>query len=98
MNICCSYYPDYKNRSSIEDGVDPMGEWAVLAILQWRWRLAEKEATFRQCAFEADAPLGCPVYSDLTTHRPMWRSKTTIGVMGFGSVGRVSLWKRLFQL
>lgn len=86
-----SYYPDYRNRTSIEDGVDPMGEWAVLVILDWVWRLGEKEATFRQCAYGVDAPLDCPVFSDLTTHRTLWRSQMTVGIMGFGSVGKVSV-------
>ena len=35
-----------------------------------------------------NAPLDCPVFSELTSHKTLWRSKTTVGILGFGGVGR----------
>ena len=53
MGIC--FYPplEFHNRSSIEDAVDPMAEWATLVVLEWQYKLAEKEAIFRRCACKA---------------------------------------------
>ena len=65
-----------------------MAEWATVAVLEWQYKLAEKEAIFRKCAYSDTAPLDCPVFSSLVSHRTLWRSKTTIGVMGFGAVGK----------
>ena len=62
------YYPDFKNASSIENGVDPMAEWATVAVLEWQYKLAEKEAIFRKCAYSDTAPLDCPVFSSLVSH------------------------------
>ena len=85
----CFYLPyEFENRSSIEDAVDPMAEWATLVVLEWQYKLAEKEAVFRRCAFAENAPLDCPVFSSLTSHPTLWRSKTTVGIMGFGGVGK----------
>merc|ERR1719240_1778491 len=86
----CFYLPShYQNRSSIENGVDPMSEWATLSVLEWQYKLTEKEAIFRRCAYSENAPLDCPVMSSLTSHHTLWRSNTIIGIMGFGHVGKV---------
>ena len=59
----CFYLPfQFENRSSSEDAVDPMAEWATLVVLEWQYKLAEKEAIFRRCAFAEDAPLDCPSF------------------------------------
>ncbi len=85
----CFYLPlGFENRSSIEDAVDGMAEWATLVVMEWQYKLAEKEAVFRRCAFADDAPLDCPSFSGLTMHPTLWRSKTVIGIMGFGAVGK----------
>lgn len=83
------YYPDYKNRSSPEDAVDPMAEWTVAQVLRWLHRSDAQEKLFRKCAFEANAPLDCPSFSAMTTHKTLWRNPNlTIGVLGFGAVGK----------
>ncbi|KAL3930413.1 MAG: hypothetical protein SGPRY_001546, partial [Prymnesium sp.] len=82
------YFPDWSNETSAEYGADTMSEWMVGAVLAWRHRLAESEALFRRCAWSSEAPLSCPPVTDLTDHLELGGKDTTIGVIGFGTVGK----------
>ena len=69
--------------------MDPLAEWTVAAVLKYVSRMDKVEAEFRRCAYADDAPLDCPVFSELTTHKTLWNSGSTVGIVGFGAVGKV---------
>ena len=51
------------------------------------YRLAATSGRFTSCAFGAGAPSGCPSDSSLTAH-PTLMNKT-MGVLGYGNIGKV---------
>ena len=67
-------------------GVDQIAEWCVAAIFQHQYRMAALAETFQECAFSKDAPRECPADSAATNHTMV--SDLTIGVLGFGRIGK----------
>ena len=64
-----------------------IAEWMIAAALQRLYHLEARADTFRRCAFAPDSPFGCPSASDATRHKTF--ASLTVGVLGYGNIGRV---------
>ena len=80
--IVARYNPDYH-----EYGQQVIAEWLIAAALNRLYTLAARAASFRRCAFADDSPSGCEAASTATTHTTF--ASLTIGVLGYGHIGRV---------
>ena len=75
------------NPGYLLHGKAAIAEWMMAAALQRVYHLQTRSDTFRRCAFASDSPFGCPSASDATRHKTF--ASLTVGVLGYGNIGRV---------
>ena len=67
-------------------GNEEIAEFAIAAVFQHVYRLGERAARFRHCAWDAHAASSCDPASSATNHTMV--SDLTVGIVGYGHIGQ----------